>query len=291
MEGAFTGSGTSKNFAINTGSGDTAVGSSALTANTSGSNLTARGYIALSSNTTGSANVAEGYAALQNNVGGNNNTATGASALAANTTGTYYTAFGYQAFSNIQSGLANIGLGPLAGRNVVHGQPNIDIGSWGAVDESTSIRIGLPAYHTSTFISGIATMHLTGAQVVVSSTGQRGVLASSERYKTDILPLAGGTEKLSRLRSVSFHLKSEPDGDIQYGLIAEEVDQLYPELVIRDAEGKIQGVRYDELAPMLLNELQKEQATIAAQAQHALAQDAEILDLRQQVAKVHELEQ
>ena len=85
---------------------------------------------------------------------------------------------------------------------------------------------------------------------------------------------------------MSFHLKTEPDGALQYGLIAEEVDKVYPELVIRDNDGRVQGVRYDELAPMLLNEVQKEQGTIAAQAQHAAAQDAEIAQLRTQLAEI-----
>jgi hypothetical protein len=88
----------------------------------------------------------------------------------------------------------------------------------------------------------------------VTSSGQLGVLASSERYKTAITPMGENTKKLEQLRPVSFHLKTDPKGAVQYGLIAEEVDKVYPELVIRDDTGKIQGVRYDELAPMLLNE-------------------------------------
>ena len=101
-------------------------------------------------------------------------------------------------------------------------------------DESNTIRIGLPQYHTATYISGIATTQLTGAQVVVTPSGQLGVLASSERYKTDSTPIAGTIEKLSQLRPVSFHLKNDPAGPVQYGLIAEEVDKVCPELVIRD---------------------------------------------------------
>jgi multidrug efflux pump subunit AcrA (membrane-fusion protein) len=93
--------------------------------------------------------------------------------------------------------------------------------------------------------------------------------------------MGAATERLQELRPVSFHLKNEPNGDVQYGLIAEEVAQVYPELVIRDAQGVIQGVHYDELAPMLLNEIQKQQNAAAAQAEKINAQAAEIRDLEQ----------
>ncbi len=99
------------------------------------------------------------------------------------------------------------------------------------------------------------------------------MLTSSERYKSDITSLGSSIDKLARLRPVSFHLKTEPGGAIQYGLIAEEVDAVYPELVIRDNDGKIQGVRYDELAPMLLKEVQKQQIN-ATEQEHAVRQDA-----------------
>ena len=91
------------------------------------------------------------------------------------------------------------------------------------------------------------------------------------------------TDNLQQLRPVSFHLKSDPNGEVQYGLIAEEVAKVYPELVIHDAAGTVQGVRYDELAPMLLNEMQKQQQKIRAQ-------DTKISGLEKQVAKVNELE-
>ena len=115
----------------------------------------------------------------------------------------------------------------------------------------------------------------------VSSTGQLGVLASSERYKTEITSMGTNSDKLKQLRPVAFHLQSEPHGAVQYGLIAEEVDKVYPELVIRDASGRVQGVRYDELAPMLLNEMQKRNA----------AQDAEMRDVKLQVAELKALNQ
>ena len=137
------------------------------------------------------------------------------------------------------------------------------------------IRIGTQGTQTKTYVAGISDAQITGAAVYVTSSGRLGVLASSERYKTAITPMGANTEKLPLLRPVSFHLKSDPAGAVQYGLIAEEVDKVYPELVIRDDTGKIQGVRYDELAPMLLNEVQQQQATIRLQA-------AEIRDLKLQ---------
>jgi trimeric autotransporter adhesin len=274
-----------------TGYINTASGVSALRSNTTGAYNTASGNYALASNTTGNQNTASGSSALSSNTTGNNLTAIGYEALNSNTTGLYSTALGFQALNNSVAGLANIGVGPLAGKNIVQGQLNIDIGSWGTVDESNTIRIGLPQYHLKTYVAGIASTQLTGAQVVVTANGQLGVLASSERYKTDITSLRSSIGKLAMLRPVSFHLKTEPNGAIQYGLIAEEVDKVYPELVIRDNDGKIQGVRYDEVAPILLNEVQ------ALSRQHEVdtlirdAQSAKIAVLEQKVAEVGDLKQ
>ncbi len=286
MIGSYTGTGSTKSFTINTGSGDTAIGSSALSVNTSGSNQTAVGYLALSMNTTGSGNVAEGYGALQNNLSGNDNTASGAMALSGNTTGLYNAAFGAQALYKSQSGLGNIGVGPFAGQNIVLGQLNIDIGSWGSADESNTIRIGIIPYHQKTYIAGIGTSAIPGGTPVVvdPATGQLGYGGSSERYKTDISSLGSATERLAQLRPVRFHIKTDPNGAIQYGLIAEEVDKVYPELVIHDQNGRIDGVRYDELAPMLLDQVQKDHQVMAVQA-------AEISALKEQVARISALEE
>jgi len=274
-----------------TGDNNTAIGQAALLSNTSGNNNSAVGNAALDSNVSGNNNNAMGNAALFSNTTGSNNTAVGYLALFGNTVGPYGTALGYEALYKSQSGLANIGVGPFAGQNIVQGQLNIDVGSWGSVDESNTIRIGIPQYHLHTYIAGIATTQLTGAQVVVSSSGQLGVLASSEIYKADIASLGSATDKLASLRPVSFHLKLEPNGVIQYGLIAEEVDKVYPELVIRDADGKIQGVRYDELAPMLLNEVQRQQVTMLSLTERNDSQAAKIASLEQRLEKVNALEQ
>jgi hypothetical protein len=118
--------------------------------------------------------------------------------------------------------------------------------------------------------------------VYVTANGQLGVLASSERYKTEIAQMGPSTQKLHELRPVSFHLKSDPKGAVQYGLIAEEVNKVFPELVIHDDAGTIQGVRYDELAPMLLNEVQEQQKKLAAQT-------SELGELKRQFAALQEL--
>jgi hypothetical protein len=162
---------------------------------------------------------------------------------------------------------------------VTSGSNNINIGHEGAAAGNGRIRIGTKGEQTATFIVGIENTTLTGAAVYVTSTGQLGVLASSERYKTAITSMGTHSDRLNQLRPVTFHLKSEPHGALQYGLIAEEVAKVYPELVIRNESGRIDGVRYDELAPILLNEAQQQQRNAQAQAE-------QIRDLKQQVAEM-----
>ena len=123
-------------------------------------------------------------------------------------------------------------------------------------------------------------LHVTGAAVYVTSTGQLGVLASSERYKTAVTSMGSRTEKLRQLRPVTFHLKTDPKGDVQYGLIAEEVAKVYPELVIRDSAGRVEGVRYEELAPMLLNEVQRQAVELREMRQQVGALEAALIDLQ-----------
>jgi hypothetical protein len=153
---------------------------------------------------------------------------------------------------------------------------NIDIGHKGVAAESGTIRIGTGATQKATCIAGIFCTSVTGGAGVVNSNGKFGVTVSSERYKTAIAPMGSNTVKLGQLRPVTFHLKTDPKGSLQYGLIAEEVAKVYPQLVVRGENGRIEGVRYDELAPMLLNEAQKQQQKIAAQADHFAAQATEI---------------
>ena len=263
-------------LAVNTtGSENTALGSAALAVNTTGSENTALGSVALGVNTTGSENTALGSAALAENSTGDNNTAVGVGALWANTTGEKNTASGYQALFFNTTGSKNIAVGFQAGINLTTGSENIDIGNEGAAGDNKMIKIGTEGTQKKAFIAGIFNnTAVSGLQVVINSSGELGVVSSSERFKTAIAPMGSNTEKLHQLRPVTFHYKADAQGMARYGLIAEEVAKVYPELVVRDEKGRIDGVRYDELAPMLLNELQKEHATIAAQA-------AEIRDLKQ----------
>jgi trimeric autotransporter adhesin len=274
----------------NTGSRNSASGAYAMYSNTSGVDNTAVGFQGLYLNTVGYRNSAMGGYALAANTSGNLNNAIGYGAMAYNTTGSNNNAQGYLALENNTTGSYNIAIGEYAGYSLTTGNSNIDIGNEGVPGESGVIRIGSSA--AAAYIAGISTSTVTGAAVYVTSSGRLGVLASSERYKTSIKPI-GSTAKLEQLRPVTFHLKNDPRGTVQYGLIAEEVDRVYPELVIRDDAGKIQGVRYDELAPMLLNEMQRQQRRIeaqderaAAQDAHAAAQAAEIRDLRKLVLQM-----
>jgi len=194
------------------------------------------------------------------------------------------------------TGTNNIAEGFHAGFNLTTGNNNIDIGNTGVAAESGRIRIGTPAIQTATFIAGIYGISVSGSAVVVSSTGQLGVTVSSERFKTAIAPMGTNTSKLEQLRPVTFHLKSDPQGVLHYGLIAEEVAKVYPELVIRDEKGRIDGVYYDELAPMLLNEMQRQHAHMAIKID-AQAQDIrdikqqQIRDRQQQLAELNDLRQ
>jgi hypothetical protein len=263
-----------------TGSNNTATGSGALFKNQAGSLNTADGLNALLSNTTGASSTAVGATALFNSTSGQNNTALGAAAAYANLTGSNNLALGAGALSSNTTGGNNVALGYYAGSQIVGGYRNIDIGNVGTGADAGTIRIGTSGLQTSTYVAGISGAHVTGSAVYISSTGQLGVLASSERYKTAIAPMGASSEKLQQLRPVTFHLETDPKGDVQYGLIAEEVAKVYPELVIRDDAGKIQGVRYEELAPMLLNEAQQQRKEIGQLKQQLEQLQAALLKLQ-----------
>jgi hypothetical protein len=280
-----TASGEDTLYSDTSGSYNTATGFSSLFSNTTGNNNTAAGYESLYFNSTGSDNTASSYQALYTNTTGSYNTASGYQALYSNTTGSYNSASGVGTLQNNTIGSNNIAEGYQAGYNLTTGSNNIDIGNVGVAAESDVIRIGTKGIQKAAFVAGIYNHPLTGNVVVVDSAGRLGVQAvSSERFKTAIEPMGSNTARLGQLRPVTFHLKTDPKGALQYGLIAEEVAKVYPELVIRDQKGRIDGVRYDELAPMLLNEAQKQQ-------QKNAAQDAEIHALKQQVAELKDLKQ
>jgi hypothetical protein len=272
---------------------NTASGEEALYSDISGSYNTATGYSSLFSNKTGDNNTATGYESLYHNSTGSNNTASGYEALFQSTTGFENTAAGAGALRYVTTGNNNIGVGYQAGYHLTTGINNIEIGNKGLATDYNMIRVGVEGLQAKTFIAGIYKTSVSGSAVMVNSSGQLGVVVSSERFKTDIAPMGSHSEKLRALRPVKFHLKTDPHGALQYGLIAEEVAKVYPELVIRDKTGRIDGVRYDELAPMLLNEMQEQQkvmkaqsAKITAQDERTAAQDAKVARLQEQLAGI-----
>ena len=274
-------------FLCSDGAQNTAVGGYALASSPTGVDNTASGYQALYTNTTGPNNTAFGANALYSNTVGKGNAAQGVNALYNNTTGIRNVGIGNNALYGISSGSYNTGIGFEAGYNQNTGNDNIYIANAGIGGESQTLRLGTQGSSglvgsgiLTAYIAGVATSQVTGAAVYVTPSGQLGVLASSERYKTGITSMGSGTRKLDQLRPVSFHLKSDPAGTVQYGLIAEEVEQVYPELVIRDTAGAIQGVRYDELAPMLLNEVQQQRQALNSEAEQRRRMQQQLTELR-----------
>jgi trimeric autotransporter adhesin len=253
-----------------TGNFNTAMGNDTLFSNTIGNDNTAFGEGAMISNTTGNNNTANGSAALLNNRDGNLNTATGFQALEGNVDGANNTAIGAKALKK-SLGTKNIGIGYQAGVSLVNGNNNIYIGNQGNGDEFQTIRIGTA--QTQTFMAGINTTGVSGTAVVVNANGQLGITLSSARYKQDIV---------LNLRPVTFAYKDDAHAVTHYGLIAEEVATVYPDLVTRTASGEVQTVKYQEMIPMLLNELQR-------QHQARQQERAELATLRQELAEMRAL--
>jgi uncharacterized coiled-coil protein SlyX len=316
-----TAEGTGALFSLTTGTNNTADGDTALYHNTIGYNNTAIGNTALYSNTTGYKNTANGHNALLTNTTGNWNTAIGAGSLKFNTAGTYNTANGFGALQSNTSGLGNtangagalihnttgklnIVLGAAAGQNLTTGSNNIDISNPGVAAESNIIRIGnevaftdlvgiIHPAHTKTFIAGIHGATASGAVTVyVNSSGQLGTLPSSARFKHDIHSMDKASEVILALKPVTFHYKAEidPNGIPQFGLVAEEVEKVNPDLVARDDQGKVYAVRYEAVNAMLLNEFLKEhrkveqqEATITQVKSTAAKQEATIATQQKQI--------
>lgn len=312
--------------ASNTGIYNTAVGFNALEDNNGGSYNTAAGLNALAFNGTGNGNTGFGTGALSYNGGGSGNTAVGNDALGfAGYNGgqapNNNTAVGSNAGVNLGTvssvgGSSNIMLGYNAGFNydgaLGDESNNIDIGNLGVEGDGASpnpgvIRIGLDANQdsncandlacqSSTYIAGISGVSIAGGStVVINSLGQLGTVPSSRRYKEDIRDMGAASDGLLRLRPVTFRYKKPLDDGskpVQYGLIAEEVAEVYPDLVARNKDGQIETVQYYKLDAMLLNEIQKlSRAHTADQAEmqklseaHATDQAA-IARLQSQVAE------
>jgi hypothetical protein len=240
---------------------NTATGSKALYSCTSGDQNTAVGHLSLYANTTGKRNAGFGKGALRSNTAGISNVALGSKALFSNTTGTY-----------------NIGIGYRGGYSLTAGSNNIAIGSGGVAGESNTIRIGGGVHHRVFVygIRGVTTGVADAVPVVIDSVGQLGTISSSRRFKEDIRDMGAATERLLDLRAVLFRYKGR-EGPDEYGLIAEEVAEVFPELVVYDDEDQPETVKYHLLSTMLLNEMQRERLRNEERAESI---EAEIAGLR-----------
>jgi hypothetical protein len=252
-------------FSDTNGEDNTAVGALALWSNNHGNLNTAIGDNALFSNTVGFQNTAVGGWALVNNNTGNANVAIGSLAAYSDFTGGGNTAVGEQALFDNQSGNYNIALGFAAGERTT-GSNNIVIGDIGVEGESNTIRIGGDGFgggpQTAAFIAGISGTAVVGDSVVVDGNGQLGTVASSARFKKNIKPMHKTSEAILALKPVSFQYRSDSKGTPQFGLIAEEVAKVNPDLVVRNRNGEIYSVRYEAVNAMLLNEFLKEHRTV-----------------------------
>lgn len=248
---------------------NTAYGTGALTSNTTGSYNTANGDVALHQNTTGSSNTSVGMQSLYMNTTGDFNTAIGGNALAHNVTSSYNTAVGFNTL-NYAPGNNNIAIGNASGSSI-SGSNNIAIGNPGTFLENGAIHIGTAGTQTTFYAAGISGVQISeGVPVYINSNGQLGTVNSSIRFKEDVHDMADASDRLFQLRPVTYRYKTVyADGSkpVDYGLIAEEVAEVYPDLVARDADGEILTVQYQKLTPMLLNELQKQHRQLEAQQQ------------------------
>src|SRR6478752_3264546 len=268
------------------GDNNTAIGEVALADNTTGSQNTASGIAALRSNTTGNYNMANGYQALFNNTTGGFNTGDGVLALNNNTIGNFNTATGLGALLANTTGSNNVAVGLTAGSALTTGSGNVCIGAGvnGVAGESNTTRI-----------RNVYTTVANGRAVYVNADNKIGTLSSSRRFKHDIQPMDKSSETLFALKPVTFRYKkdADPSQALSFGLIAEDVAQVSPELITRDEEGKPQTVRYEAVNAMLLNEFLKEhnknevQAKTIAELKSTIAQQQRAIEqLATQMQKV-----
>src|SRR5882724_7548119 len=297
------------------GDSNNALGESALFANVNGSANTAIGDVALATNgedgnLDANANVAVGAGALFSNLSGDSNNAVGFNSLGANFDGLFNNAVGFDAMADNVSGAGNVAVGDSAGAGV-EGDFNIYIGAFAGpapspapVAESETIRIG-DVFNVACFIGGIRYQTASGGVAVfIDGNGKLGTVTSSARFKDEIKPMDKASESVLALKPVTFRYKHEldPDGIPQFGLVAEQVEQVNPDLVVHDRDGKVSTVRYEAVNAMLLNEFLKEhqkveklectvamqekdfKATIAQQQKQIEALTATVQKVRDQVA-------
>jgi hypothetical protein len=278
--GGNTAEGENALFNLTTGSSNTAVGFQSLFRNKEGSYNTATGVESLLSSTANE-DTAFGAAALLFNTTGEFNTAVGAFALFANNTGADNTANGSSALTHNTTGSDNVALGFRAGNNQNTGSNNVYIGSniLGVAGESNACYIASIFGRTSA----------DGIPVLINSENKLGTATSSKRFKEDIKPMNKASDALLALKPVTFRYKKEidPAGTSQFGLVAEDVEKVNPNLVVRDKEGKPYSVRYDQVNAMLLNEFLKEHRKVQElEARLAQQQRDFTARLKEQDAKI-----
>ena len=271
------------------GNGNTAFGAQSLAANAAGSEVVAVGYQALNASTADSLQTAIGYQALfSSNAGYGYSDACGYQALQADTTGYENVAVGYQALGNNTTGSINIAFGAGAGSALAsNNYLNIDVGSAGQSGDEQTTRIGTQGTQTAAYIAGIAGATASGGAAVYinPSTGQLGTMTSSQRFKRDIQDMGSASEAILALRPVTFRYKEEIDPKAlpQYGLIAEEVEKVSPDLVVYDADHRAYSVRYEAVNAMLLNEFHKQNDRLAAQARTIAQQEKDSREERGEI--------
>ena len=257
----------------NGGLDNNAIGYFTLFNNTSGNSNNAMGSGALSSNQNGTQNSALGDGVLISNTSGNGNTAVGSDALFSNASGDDNTAIGISALNN-STGSSNTALGAFSASGVTTANGVVCIAALGAnVDNSCFIG----------HIRDVATQNGDALPVVIDSASQLGTMSSSRRFKKEIKPMGRASEAILSLKPVSFHYKSDRTGTAQFGLIAEEVAEVNPDLVVRDKNGEIYSVRYDAVNAMLLNEFLKQNRKVEAQRSKMEKQEAIIAQLENEI--------
>ena len=263
-----------------TGSRNTAVGAAALLNNNIGIENTATGDGALLSNTIGAENTAVGFNALLFAATGYNNTACGWRALNDDTSGGFNTAVGSTALTH-SNGIDNTAIGVSAGSSLISGDGNVYIGS--------SV-VGEDGVSNTTYIRNVYDSITTARQVYVDANNKIGTLASTRRVKDDIESMARASETILALRPVTFRYKKEIDRyrTPQFGLVAEEVAEINPDLVTRDREGKPETVRYDAVNAMLLNEFLKEHEAFVEEQRRVQEQECRLQKQETTIARQQE---
>ncbi len=267
------------------------MGNLSLNSNVGSAANTALGNRSLLNNVSGSQNSGVGGLSLLNNQG-SSNTAVGQAAGQLQSSGDDNTYIGRAAGMNQTSGDGNFYIGEAAGINQTTGSDNIYMNHDGVAGEDNTIRIGDGSIHDHAFIAGIRGTTTGVADVVIDSQGQLGTVSSSQRYKEDIQDMNGISEKLLALRPVTFRYK-QPSADgsqpIQFGLIAEEVAKVFPELVVYGKDGQVETVQYFKLIAILLNELKKQHGKLEVESDKNLAQESTMQAQAEQLEQLQSL--